>query len=120
LFQNRDRGRLVIDEDASLTARGNFASQDDGIAFGIESIVFEDAGDGLRGTAFDLKHRRNYRPIGTGTDHVRRGLLPEKQAESVDQNGFASAGFAREQVQARGERYRQVLDHRVVLEAQFD
>ncbi len=45
---------------------------------------------------------------------------PSSKRERVDQDGFAGARFAGQQVESGGEGHRYVIDDRVVLEAQFD
>ncbi len=115
LAQHGHRRGLVVDEDATFASGGDLAAQDDGVLVGIDAIRFERFGDALLGCAFDLEDRRDHGFVGARADDVARGFVAEQQGQGVDENGFAGAGFAGQQVQARGELDRQVIDHRVVF-----
>ena len=58
--------------------------------------------------------------VGAGADHVRGSFFAEQQGERVDEDGFAGAGFAGQEIQPGGELYRQVVDDRVIFKSQFD
>ena len=120
LPQDGDGGRLIIDKDPTLAAARDLPPQNDGITFRIESVLFQNARHGLGRAALDFKHGRYDRAIGPRTDDVRGSFFAQKQGQSIDKNGFSGAGLACQQVEPRGERNRQIIDHRVVLEAQFD
>ena len=53
-------------------------------------------------------------------DNVGGGFAAHEQSQRVDQDGFARAGFAGEQVKAGAEVGDGVIDDSVVFSAQFD
>jgi hypothetical protein len=116
LAEDGNGGRLVIDEDAPLAGGEDFAAQNHFIAAGVEAVFFEDglgAGGGLEDAGDDGLVRAVAHQIG-------RGFAAHQQGQRVHQNGFARAGFAREQVQGGTEGSDGVIDDGVVLSAQFD
>jgi hypothetical protein len=54
------------------------------------------------------------------TDHLRRSAAAEQQPECVHNDRFATARFAREQVQAGVKVDAKPLDYRIVLDYQFE
>ncbi len=116
LLEDRDGGGLVVDEDAALAGGENFAAQDDFGAFGVDAVFFEDgfgAGRGLEDAGDDGLVR-------AVADHFGRGFAAHEQGQRVDEDGFAGAGFAGEQIEARAEDGDGVIDDGVVFSAQFD
>src|SRR5439155_1724433 len=57
--------------------------------------------------------------VGAGTNDVARGPLAEQQSERIDQHGLAGAGFTRQDVEAGGERERDVGDDGEIADAQL-
>ena len=85
-------------------------------AFGVDAVFFENgfgAGRGLEDAGDDGL-------VGAVADHVGRGFAAHQQGQRVDEDGFARAGFAGEQVEAGTERGDGVIDDGVVFSAQFD
>ena len=58
--------------------------------------------------------------VGAVADDVGRGFAAHEEGERVDEDGFACAGFAGEEVEAGTERGDGVIDDGVVFSAQFD
>ena len=86
------------------------------LAFGVDAVFFEDgfgAGRGLEDAGDDGL-------VGAVADHVGGGFAAHEQGERVDEDGFAGAGFAGEQIEAGAERGDGVIDDGVVFSAQFD
>ena len=62
---------------------------------------------------------RNARPIGSGADHFGRRAAAEQQAQGVDDDRLAAAGFAGQQVQPAVKANAEALDDRVVFDGEF-
>ena len=116
LPEDGDGGRLVVDEDAALAGGENFAAEDDFVAAGVDAVFFEDGfgvGRGLKDTGDDGL-------VGAVADNFGRGFAAHQQGQRIDEDGFARAGFAGEQVETRAEGGDGVIDDGVVFSAQFD
>ena len=116
LLEDGDGGGLVVDEDAAFAGGEDFAAQNDVGAFGVDAVFFEDgfgAGRGLEDAGDDGL-------VGAVADDVGGGFAAHEQGQRVDEDGFAGAGFAGEQVEAGAERGDGVIDDGVVFSAQFD
>jgi hypothetical protein len=48
-------------------------------------------------------------------DQVRRGTRPQQQAQRIDENGLAGAGFPRQESQTWSQLQRDVVDERDIL-----
>ena len=100
-----------------LSGGGNFATEEDfRVPSWIDAVGFEDffrAGRGFENAAEDCFFRAE-------ADNVGRSLAAEQQDEGVDEDGFACAGFACEQVEARAELGDGVVDDGVVFGAEFE
>ena len=66
----------------------------------------EDAGDARAGFS--------------GADHVGRGASAEKQSEGIHHDGFAAAGFTRQEIQPGVEMNSQAIHHCVVFDHQLE
>ncbi len=55
-----------------------------------------------------------------GADHIGGGAAAQQQAERVHHDGFAAAGFPREQIQAGVKVNAQALDHRVIFDHELE
>ena len=66
-----------------------------------------------------IEDARDARPRFAGADHFRRSAPAEQQPKGIHHDGFAAARLAGQQIQARMEMDAQPLDHRVVLDHQF-
>src|SRR3954468_14165709 len=119
LAQDIHGGGLVVHEDASLAARRNFATQDDGIVFAVEPVAFENLSDGFFGGAICFEDGSDHGAVGSRADDIGGGFLSEEQGESIDQDRFASASFAGQEVESSGEFDRQVVNDCVVFQPQF-
>ena len=116
LLEDGDGGGLVVDEDAALAGGEDFAAQNDLGAFGVDAVFFEDglgAGRGLEDAGDDGL-------VGAVADDFGGGFAAHQQGQRIDEDGFACAGFAGEQVEAGAERGDGVIDDGVVFSAQFD
>ena len=116
LLEHGDRGGLVVHEDAALAGGKDFAAQNYFVALGVDAVVFENgfrAGCGLEDAGDD----RLFRAVA---NHFGGGFAAHQQRQRIHENGFARAGFAGEQVQARAERGDGVIDDGVIFGAQFD
>ena len=116
LLQHGNGGGLVIDEDAAFAVGEDFAAEDDFRAFGVDA-VFLQRGFGAGG---GLEDAGNDGLVGAVADHVGGGLAAHQQGQRVDQDGFAGAGFAREQIEPRAEDGDGVVDDGVILGAELD
>ena len=116
LAENGDGGRLIVDEDAALAGREDFAAQDDFAAAGVDAVFFE---DGL-GVVRRFKNTGDDGLVSAVAHHFDRGFAAHQQSQRIDEDGFARAGFAGEQVEPRAERGDGVIDDGVVFSAQFD
>ena len=99
LLEDGDGGGLVVDEDAALAGGEDFAAEDDVVAFGVDAVFFED-GFGAGGGLEDAGDDGFVRAVA---DNVGRGFAAHQQGERIDEDGFARAGFAGEQVEAGAE-----------------
>ena len=116
LLQHGHRRSLVVNEDASLAARRNLASQDQAAFFGVDPVRLKHRVDGGR---FRLEHRRYGCFIRAVADRVAGRLVAQQQRERVDEDGFTSAGFAGQEVETGRELHGHVVDDRVVFDPQF-
>ncbi len=116
LLQYRHRRRLVVDEDASLAAGGDFAAQNQHLFLGVDPVRLK---HGINRGRLGREHRRHGRLLGAMAHRVAGGLVAQQQRERVDEDGFAGAGFAGQQVEAGRELHGHVVDHRVVFDPQF-
>ncbi len=96
LFQDGNRCRLIVDEDAAFAAGRDLAAQDDLAVFGVDAVFFQDAVD--RGRA-DIEYRRDGGFFGAVADCVAGGFVAQQQGQCVDEDGFSGAGFAGKQVE---------------------
>ena len=99
LLEDGDGGGLVVDEDAAFAVGLDFAAEDDLVAGGVDAVVLEDgfsAGGGLKDAGDDGF-------VCAVADEVSGGFAAHEEGERVDKDGFAGAGFAGEQVEARPE-----------------
>ena len=85
-------------------------------AFGVDAVGFEDF-LGARGGFEDAAEDGFF---GAVTDEVGGGLAAEQKRERVNQDAFAGAGFAGQQVEPRAELGDGVVDHGVIFCAQFE
>ena len=99
LAKHCDGGGLIVDEDAPLAGRKNFAAQNHVASAGVDAVFFK---DGL-GTGCGLEDAGNNGLLGAVAHQIRRAFATHQQRQRVHQDGFARAGFAREQVQAGAE-----------------
>ena len=116
LAEDGDGGRLVVDEDAALAGGENLAAQDDLVAVGVDAVLFEDGFGVVRG----LEDAGYDGLVGAVADQFDGGFAAHEQGQRIDQDGFARAGFAGEQVEAGAEGGDGVIDDGVVFSAQFD
>ena len=116
LAEDGDGGRLVVDEDAALAGGENFAAEDDLVAAGVDAVFFED-GFGVGG---GLKDAGDDGLVGAVADDFGGGFAAHQQGQRIDEDGFARAGFAGEQVEAGAKDGDGVIDDGVVFGAQFD
>ena len=114
--EDGDGGGLVVDEDAALAGGEDFAAQDDVVARGVDAVVFEDGfgvGRGLEDAGDDGL-------VGAVADDFDGGFAAHQQGQRIDEDGFAGAGFAGEQIETGAEEGDGVIDDGVVFSAQFD
>jgi hypothetical protein len=116
LAQNGDRGRLIIDKDATFAVGKNLAAENDLGAFGVDPVVFKNGFGGGCG----LENAGHDGFIGAMTHNFCRRLTTHQQRQSIYKNRLPSAGFAGEQVESRAKCGDGVIDNRVVLGAQLD
>ena len=116
LLEDLDGGGLVIDEDAALAGREDFAAKNDFGAFGVDAVGFED-GFGAGGGLEDAGERGFLSAVA---DEFSRTFAAEEEGERVDEDGFAGAGFAGEEIEAGPEGGDGVIDDGVVFSAEFD
>ncbi len=117
LAEGGDGGGLVVDKDAAFAGGGDLAPKQDLVGlFGVvDTVGFKDgagAGGALKGAADDGL-------FGAVADDVARGFAAEQEGERVDQDGFAGAGLAREEVEPGAELDGRTVDHSVVFRAQL-
>jgi len=117
LLENGDRGRLIVDEDASFAGGENLAAKDDLIGVGVEAIGFEYLRKGL-GVGFEDGGDNGF--VTAVADDVGRSFLAEEQSKGVYEDGLASAGFAGQKVQAGAKLHYHVVDDSIVFDAQFE
>jgi hypothetical protein len=111
--QRGHRRRLVIDKDARLAASGDFAPQDDLLLCRVDAVLVQN----LQGTARALKHAGDHRAVRAPANQVRRRLFTQQQRKCINQNGFAGAGLAGQDVQAGAEGNLRAIDDDVVFGA---
>jgi hypothetical protein len=116
LLEDGDGGGLVVDEDAALSSCLNFATENDFAARGVDAVFFEDGFGGGGG----LEDAGDYRLVCAVADQLGGGLAAHEKGEGVNEDGFACAGFAGEEVEAGAEDGVGVIDDGVVFSAQFD
>jgi hypothetical protein len=116
LLEDLDGGGLVVDEDAALAGGEDFAAEDDLGAFGVDAVGFEDgfgAGRGFEDAGDDGL-------VGAVADDSPEAFAAHEEGERVDEDGFACAGFAGEEIEAGAEGGDGVIDDGVVFSAEFD
>ncbi len=112
LPQKRDSCGLVVDEDAAFASGGDLALYDDLTVFAFEAV--------------GLENRPHRRPVGleNPADHglframpdgLGKGLVPQQQRQSIDQNRFPGAGLTGQQVEPPVEFDRQTVDDSVIF-----
>src|SRR5262245_31397624 len=94
LTQRRRCCGLVVYEYPVTPVRRNFAADDEFAFLRIETKRFE------LGRKFCVEDGFNHGAILTAADHLGRGLGSGKQTQRVDDDGFSSAGFAGEEIEA--------------------
>ena len=94
----------------------NLAAQNDFRAFGVDAVFLENVFGAGRG----FEHAGDHGLVGAVANHVGRCLAAHQQSQRIDENGFARAGFACEQVEPRAEDGDGVIDDGVVLGAELD
>ena len=86
------------------------------VAFGVDAVFFEDgvgAGSGLKDAGDDGF-------FGAVAHDFGRCFATHQEGQRINKDGFACAGFAGEQVEARAEGGDGVIDDGVVFSAQLD
>ena len=99
LLEDGDGGGLVVDEDAAFAGGEDFAAEDDVVAFGVDAVLFED-GFGAGGGLEDAGDDGLFRAVAY---NFRGGFAAHEQGKRIDEDRFARAGFAGEQVEAGAE-----------------
>jgi len=116
LLEDGDRGGLVVDEHSAFAVGLDFAPEDDFVAGGVDAVLLEDGVCASGG----LEDAGDYGLVCAVADEVGGGFAAHEEGKRVNENGFACAGFAREEVEAGAELSDGVIDDGVVLSAQFD
>ena len=116
LAEDGDGGRLIVDEDATLAGGQNLAAHDDVVTGGVDAVFFQNGLGVVRG----FKDAGHDGLVGAVADDLDGGFAAHEQGQRVDQDGFARAGFAGEQVKPRAEVGNGVIDDGVVFSTQFD
>ena len=119
LFQHGHGCGLIIDEDPSLAARSNLASQNQRAILRVQTIGFKDLFDRTRRGSLALKHSRDHRPLGARADHLRQRLFPQQQSQRVNQNRLSRPSFPGQKVQTSRELDHDIVDHRVIFKSKF-
>ena len=116
LPQGLDRGGAVVDEDLS-GARGRDDAPDHkrAVLAGRQSEIFEDRVDSFR--VGKLERCFDAALVFPGADHAAVGAVAENETERADKDGFARAGFPRDDVESFTELNAHVLHDREVLDA---
>ena len=117
LFEHRHRCRLIVDEDAAFAACRDFAPQNDLLVFAIDPVGFEHRRNRRR---IGIKHSRDGRSFRSVPDRIAGCFIAQQQRQCVDENGFARAGFAGQQIQTSAKFHGDVVDDRVVFDPQFE
>ena len=68
----------------------------------------------------DIEERLDLRFFGAGPDDLRGDALPKNQRERIDEDRFARAGFAREDIEARLKSELELLDENKLADAKED
>ena len=108
----------AIEEGARLTVGQDFAFEDQFVFGGFDAGMLENGGEG--GGLGLFEDAGDAGAFGAAAHHFGRGAATEEQAEGVDDDGFAGAGLAGEEVQTRVEADAESLDDGVVFNQQFD
>ena len=104
----------------AFAGSGNFAADDQGAVFGfIQTVVLQNFIDCVFGDACGFEHGGDDRAVRAGANYFARCFIAQQQGQSVDQNGFACASLARQQVQAKSKLYREIVNDSVIFEPQF-
>src|SRR4030095_13779668 len=91
-LQCRNGRRLAVNEDAVASVARNLAADNDLRAFGIKASPLKFGGD------IGFKYGFDDRSSLSRTNRIRRGFRAGDQAQRVDDDGFAGAGFSRQQI----------------------
>ncbi len=111
--QQAHRDERTVHGRAALAARLQLAAEHDLVAVSRQAALVEERlGPG------HLEDRLDRSPLLARADEVGRGAVAEHQAERVDQDRLAGAGFAREQGEAGAELQLQRGDERDVVDSQ--
>ena len=99
-------------ERARFPVRQDFAFQNQLAVFGFQAF------GKLRG--IDFENSGDAGAIRAGADHFGGGTRTEQQRQRIDDDGFAAARFAREQIEAAMKTHADLFHYGVVLNRQLD
>src|SRR5215469_9464341 len=116
LPQHRDGGRLVVNEHSSLTTRGNLPPQDQLFVAGIDAVFYQHRVKQLR---VGFEYGGDDRLVSSVAHSICRGFIAQQQCQCINQDGFASASFAGQEIQTGRKLHGNVVDDRVVFNPQF-
>src|SRR5687767_14717390 len=111
-FQGGYGRRLMIDENTIALVRGDLTANDDLRPFRVQTEAIENV------TQIDFEHGFDYRSRFPAADHFRGRLGADQQPERVNEDGFAGAGFAGEEIEALIEVKFELVDEREIAHSQ--
>ena len=114
--EDGDSSGLVVDVNAALAVGKDFAAEDDFVGIDVDAVGFEDE----LGAWSGFKDAREDSAVGSMTDDAGGGFLAHEEGESVDEDGFAGAGFAGEEIEAGAEAGDGVIDDGIILSSEFE
>ena len=115
-LEEADRDRRVVDEGAMAAATRELAADHDLAVLHSQPRLVE---HGRHAAVGHGEHRLDGGGLGVGANHIGLRARTAHQENRVDQDGFAGAGLAGEDVEAGGEGDGDVLDHREVPDPQL-
>ena len=107
--------RLVVQKGAGPAILGQHAAQHD-LILGLQPLLGEQGGDGMTGGREETCGDRGL--LGAAADQPDIGARAEREAEAVEQDGLARAGFAGEHGKAGTEAEIQLVDQHHIADGQ--
>jgi len=113
LSQNRQRHRGIVDEAAALAGGMHLAAHQQALALFIDLLPAQKGRGGRNGG--DEKLALDHRLVRSAADHLSAEAVAQQGGQSADEDRFARAGLAGDDVQPRREANLEFIDEEIVF-----